>query len=63
VLGLSDIGKVVTEIEKLHEFKDETAKLNSATVKLTGQIDRLCGLLERLVEALEEKPVTKKKRS
>lgn len=62
MLGFSDVGKVVQEIEKLHEFKDETAKLNANTVKLTHQIDRMCGLLERLIVALEDQPTTKNKK-
>ena len=60
MFGVSDIGKVIKEMEKIHELTDETAKLVKGVNKLNGLLERQNELLELLVA---KEATTKKKRS
>ena len=60
MFGVSDIGKVIKEMEKIHELTDETAKLVKGVNKLNGLLERQNELLELLVA---KEAATKKKRS
>jgi len=63
VFGVSDLGKMAKEIERLHELTDETAKLVTGVNKLNKLVERQNELLERLVVAMEQQAAPKKKRS
>lgn len=60
MFGVSDIGQVIKELERIHELTDETAKLVKGVNKLNGLLARQNELLELLVE---KEATTKKKRS
>lgn len=63
MFGVSDLGKMAKEIERLHELTDETAKLVTGVNKLNKLVERQNELLERLVVAMEQQAAPKKKRS